>query len=88
MYGKPRPCIQFLVTYVALKMFRFLMLQKNLFIIEITIAIPTPRFGRLLLLPTHEFFVFLQTHLKMEVFSVASQKIAQKYFANLYITAT
>lgn len=38
---------------MALKMLGFLMLNQNLFVIKLSVTIPTPRLTLLLLLPAH-----------------------------------
>ena len=40
MNGETRSSVQLFVTYVTFKMLGFLMLDKNLFIIELSVTIP------------------------------------------------
>lgn len=37
---QPRSCVKFLVTDVTFEMFRFLMLNQNLFLVKFSVAIP------------------------------------------------
>lgn len=57
MDGEPGAGVQLLMTDVALEVFGFLMLDENLFIIEISVTVPTPRLHLLFLLPAHDFSV-------------------------------
>ena len=40
VYTEPRPCVKLLVANVALEVLRFLMLNQNLLIIKLPIAVP------------------------------------------------
>ena len=40
VYTEARPCVKFLVANVALEVLRFLMLNQNLLIIKLPIAVP------------------------------------------------
>ena len=53
MNGETRPRVQLLVTHVTLEVFRFLMLQQNLVVVEVTVAVPAPGLLNLLLLASH-----------------------------------
>ena len=41
VYTEPRPRVKFLVANVALEVLRFLMLDQNLLIVKLPIAVPT-----------------------------------------------
>ena len=40
VYTEARPCVKFLVANVALEVLRFLMLNQNLLVIKLPIAVP------------------------------------------------
>lgn len=56
VYGEAWSCVKLLMADVAFEMLRLLMLYQNLFIVELSVTVPAPRLGRLLLLASH-FFV-------------------------------
>lgn len=51
--------VELFMTNVALEVFRLLMLNENLFIVEFSIAVPAPWPRLLLLFSTHSSFVEL-----------------------------
>merc|ERR1719500_1032525 len=53
VYTEPRSCVKVLVANVALEVLRLLMLDQNLLIVKLPIAVPAPRLGLLLLFPPH-----------------------------------
>lgn len=40
VYGQARSCVQLFVTYVTFEMFCFLMLDENLLVIKVSVAVP------------------------------------------------
>lgn len=54
MYGQSGTRVQLFVANVTLEVFRLLVLNQNLFVVELAVTVPTPRFTLLLLLPPHD----------------------------------
>lgn len=53
MDGQARPGVQLLVTDVAFEMLGLLVLDEDLLIIKVSVAVPAPGLELLLLLPPH-----------------------------------
>lgn len=53
--GEARACVEASVADVALEVFRLLVLDQDLLIVKLSVAVPTPWFHRLLLFTSHFF---------------------------------